>query len=266
MFDVQVKRLHEYKRQHLNAFEILLQYLQLKDDPDMDFTPHTYIFGGKAAPGYFMAKKIISFILALADMIDNDPAVKDKMKIVYLEDYNVSTAEALMPASEISEQISLAGTEASGTSNMKLMMNGALTLGTLDGANVEMKENVGDDNIFIFGMTAQEVSRLSCGYQPSAYYNNTSEIRRIIDFCNGGIGGKMFPEISGTIVHNDPYMVLADFMSYHEVRNNMIAAYKDTSAWNRMSLMNIAGSGVFSADEAIRHYANEIWNTKPLDI
>jgi starch phosphorylase len=266
VFDVQVKRLHEYKRQHLNAFEILLQYLQLKDDPDMDFTPHTYIFGGKAAPGYFMAKKIISFILALADMIDNDPAVKDKIKIVYLEDYNVSTAEALMPASEISEQISLAGTEASGTSNMKLMMNGALTLGTLDGANVEMKENVGDDNIFIFGMTAQEVSRLSCGYQPSAYYNNTSEIRRIIDFCNGGIGGKMFPEISGTIVHNDPYMVLADFMSYHEVRNNMIAAYKDTSAWNRMSLMNIAGSGVFSADEAIRHYANEIWNTKPLDI
>lgn len=261
IFDVQVKRLHEYKRQHLNALNILAKYLEIKANPNKDYTPHTYIFGAKAASGYFMAKKIIEFICALADLINNDPDVKDKLKVVYVEDYNVTMAEALMPAADISEQISLAGTEASGTGNMKLMMNGAITLGTMDGANVEIFEAVGAENILIFGMNTPEVNELKKrGYTPLNYYSNNAEIHNAIDFINKGIGGKRFPEIGGTIVHHDPYMVLADFADYRNMQKQAEQIWHETDRWNRMSLMNIAGAGIFAADRAINEYGENIWH------
>ena len=264
IFDVQVKRLHEYKRQHLNALNILAKYLAIKANPSGDFTPHTYIFGAKAASGYFMAKKIISFICALADLINNDPDVKGRLKVVYMEDYNVSMAEYMMPAADVSEQISLAGTEASGTGNMKLMMNGAITLGTLDGANVEIHDAVGDENIVIFGMTTPEVNDLrSRGYVPMNFYNNNAELRNVINFINRGFCGKQFPEISGTIVYHDPYMVLADFADYRQAQNKIDELWADRTRWNSMSLMNTACSGKFAADRAINEYAENIWHTVP---
>ena len=264
IFDVQVKRLHEYKRQHLNALNILAKYLAIKANPSGDFTPHTYIFGAKAASGYFMAKKIISFICALADLINNDPDVKGRLKVVYMEDYNVSMAEYMMPAADVSEQISLAGTEASGTGNMKLMMNGAITLGTLDGANVEIHDAVGDENIVIFGMTTPEVNELkSKGYVPMNFYNNNAELRNVIDFINRGFCDKQFPEISGTIVYHDPYMVLADFADYRQAQNRIDELWADRTRWNSMSLMNTACSGRFAADRAVNEYAKNIWHTVP---
>ena len=265
IFDVQVKRLHEYKRQHLNAFNILAKYLEIKANPNGNYTPHTYIFGAKAASGYFMAKKIIEFICALSKLIDNDPDVKDLMKVVYMEDYNVTMAEALMPAADISEQISLAGTEASGTGNMKLMLNGAITLGTMDGANVEIHDAVGKDNILIFGMTTNEVNDLKrSGYVPQNYYNNNAEIHEIIEFINKGIGGKTFGEIGGTIVYHDPYMVLADFADYRRMQKRAEEIWHDTARWDKMSLMNISGAGRFAADRAINEYAENIWHADKL--
>ncbi len=265
IFDVQVKRLHEYKRQHLNALNILAKYLEIKENPDGDYVPHTYIFAAKAASGYFMAKKIISFICALADMINNDPDMRGRLKVIYLEDYNVSMAERLMPAADISEQISLAGTEASGTGNMKLMINGAVTLGTLDGANVEIHEAVGDDNIVLFGMRTPDVMELKrSGYDPMNYYLNNGELRKVIDFIQNGIGGKQFPEISGTIIHHDPYMVLADFADYRNAQKKLDEIYRDKERFNRMSLMNVAGAGIFAADRAINEYAQNIWHAKPV--
>ncbi len=265
IFDVQVKRLHEYKRQHLNALQIIARYLEIKDNPDGDFVPHTYIFGAKAASGYFVAKKIISLICALADLINNDPDMRGRLKVVYLEDYNVTMAERLMPAADISEQISLAGTEASGTGNMKLMINGALTLGTLDGANVEIHEAVGSKNMFLFGMTTPDVNELQrTGYQPMNYYNNNAELKRVIDFIQKGINGKQFPEIGNTIIHHDPYMVLADFADYRAKQKAIDEVWKDRDRWNSMSLMNIAGAGRFAADRAINDYARDIWHTKPV--
>ena len=265
IFDVQVKRLHEYKRQHLNAFNILAKYLEIKANPNGNYTPHTYIFGAKAAPGYFMAKKIIEFICALSKLIDNDPDVKDLMKVVYMEDYNVTMAEALMPAADISEQISLAGTEASGTGNMKLMLNGAITLGTMDGANVEIHDAVGKDNILIFGMTTPEVNDLKrSGYVPQNYYNNNAEIHEIIEFINKGIGSKTFGEIGGTIVYHDPYMVLADFADYRRMQKRAEEIWHDTARWDKMSLMNISGAGRFAADRAINEYAENIWHADKL--
>ena len=265
IFDVQVKRLHEYKRQHLNAFQIISKYLAIKENPDGDFTPHTYIFAAKAAPGYFMAKKIISFICALSDLINNDPDMRGRLKVVFIEDYNVNKAELLMPAADISEQISLSGTEASGTSNMKLMINGAVTIGTMDGANIEIYDAVGDDNIIIFGMNTPEVNQLkNAGYNPMNYYQNNAELRKVIDFINSGINGMTFPEIGGTITHHDPYMVLADFADYKIAQNKAENLYADRDAWNRMSLMNIAGAGIFACDRAINEYATNIWHTKPL--
>lgn len=263
IFDVQVKRLHEYKRQHLNAFDIVNQYLTLKENPDMEFTPRTYIFGAKAAPGYYMAKKIISFICNLAVVVNNDPDIRGRIKIVYLEDYNVSMAEKLMPAADISEQISLAGTEASGTGNMKLMINGAVTLGTLDGANVEIFDSVGYDNIFIFGMKTPEVRTLAKQYDPQSYYHSSSDIRKIIDFINHDINGVQFPEIAN-IINHDPYMVLADYADYHRARAEMVEAYNNQHTWTQKSLMNIAGAGIFAADRAIDEYAKNIWQTSPI--
>lgn len=267
IFDVHVKRLHEYKRQELNAFNILAEYLKIKENPNGSYTPHTYIFAAKAAPGYFMAKKIISFICSIAELINNDPDVKDLMKVVYLEDYNVTLAEKLMPTANISEQISLSGTEASGTGNMKLMINGAITIGTMDGANVEIYNNVGKDNILIFGMSTQEVNSLKAnGYFPETYYKNNAELKRLIDFINSGISGKSFPEISSTITHHDPYMVLADFADYRKIQNKAEQLWLDKDKWNKISLLNIANAGVFSADRAINEYAADIWNTKPVKI
>lgn len=264
VFDVQVKRLHEYKRQHLNALNILSQYLAIKENPNGDFIPHTYIFGAKAASGYFIAKKIIAFICALADMINNDPDVKGRLKVVYVEDYNVTLAEKLIPAADISEQISLAGTEASGTSNMKFMLNGAVTIGTMDGANVEIYEATGDDNIYIFGMKTPEVEQLKRrSYDPQGYYNANSEIHKILDFANQqGINGQFFHEVTASIIHHDPYMVLADFEDYKNTQKRISKDYLDTENWNRMALMNISGAGRFAADRAINEYAQNIWNTK----
>lgn len=266
IFDVQVKRLHEYKRQHLNVYEIIHNYLMLKDNPNMEFQPRTYIFGSKAASGYYMAKKIISLIVNLAQVVNNDPDVKDRIKIAFIEDYRVSMAEHLMPAADISEQISLAGTEASGTGNMKLMINGAVTLGTMDGANVEIHDAVGPDNIFIFGMSAQEVEELKPQYNPSSYFMNNEDIKRIVEFINHGVNGNYFPELAGDLINNDPYMVLADYADYQNVREHMVDLYaSDQDRWNQMALIQTASAGIFSADRAIDEYAKNIWHTKPVE-
>lgn len=265
IFDVQVKRLHEYKRQHLNVLNIIAEYQMLKANPSMDFQPRTYIFASKAAPGYFMAKKIIELIDSLSRVINNDPDINGRIKVVFLEDYNVSLAEVLMPGADVSEQISLAGTEASGTGNMKLMLNGAITLGTLDGANVEICDAVGEENMFLFGMKTPEVEQLKRnGYHPMNYINNNSMLKSAVDFINGGINGKTFGEISSSLMNVDPYMVLADFADYHEAQIKSSKVYQDKIAFAKMSLMNISGAGVFSADRSISDYANNIWKTKPV--
>ena len=266
IFDVQVKRLHEYKRQHLNALNILATYLWLKDNPNAELTPHTYIFGAKAAPGYYFAKQMIRFIYDLGEVINNDPAVKDKMKVVYVEDYRVTLAELLIPAADISEQISLAGTEASGTSNMKFMINGAVTLGTLDGANVEIHDSVGDDNMLLFGMTTPEVENLrSAGYHPDQIYYNNPAVHRAIDFMRGGVNGVDFGDIVNSLTGNDPYMVLADFDSYQRAQAKAMQLYADEKTWQQMCLVNIANSGRFAADRAIREYAENIWHCTPCE-
>ena len=263
LFDVQVKRLHEYKRQHLNALHILHTYLELKENPNMAFTPRTYIFGAKSAPGYYLAKEIIRFICKLGDMIDADPAVRDKLKVVYLEDYRVTLAELLMPAADISEQISLAGTEASGTGNMKLMMNGALTLGTLDGANVEICQAVGEENMFLFGMRTPRVEALKRqGYHPQAYYNDDPAIRRAIDAMYKGFCGRTYGEIAGSLITVDPYMVLADFEDYRRAQAESGALYQHSEEWARKALLNTACSGIFASDRAIQDYNDRIWHAK----
>ncbi len=263
--DMQVKRLHEYKRQHMNALHIISDYLYIKDNPNAEFTPKTYIFGAKAASGYLFAKEIIQMIYKLSTVINSDPAVKDKIKVIFLEDYRVTLAELMIPAAEISEQISLASTEASGTSNMKFMLNGAITLGTEDGANVEIHKAVGDDNIIIFGMQSPEALKLqSSGYSPMQYYNNNAVLRRALDFIGSGIGGKSFDNIYNTLKNNDRYMALADFADYCAAQKKATELYKDKTAWNRASLINIANSGIFSADRSIKDYAENIWHIKPV--
>lgn len=265
IFDVQVKRLHEYKRQSLNILNIIAEYQMIKANPSVDFEPRTYIFASKAAPGYYMAKKTIELIDALSRLINNDPEINGKLKVVFMEDYNVSLAEVLMPAADISEQISLAGTEASGTGNMKLMLNGAITLGTLDGANVEIAQAVGNDNIIIFGMKTPEVQQLQRdGYYPMNYINNNPALKGVIDFLNMGVNGKSFGEITSSLMNVDPYMALADFADYQKAQAFSAEVYRDKERFARMSLMNISGAGVFSADRSIMDYANNIWHTKPV--
>lgn len=265
IFDVQVKRLHEYKRQSLNILNIIAEYLALKENPQMDFVPKTYIFASKAAPGYFMAKKTIELIDAVSKLINNDSDVNSKLKVVFMEEYNVSLAEVLMPAADISEQISLAGTEASGTGNMKLMLNGAVTLGTLDGANVEIAQAVGDDNIIIFGMKTPEVQQLQReGYCPMNYINNNPTLKKVIDFINAGINGKSFGEFTSSLMNVDPYMALADFADYQKAQQLSADIYRDKERFAKMSLMNISSAGIFSADRAIMEYASNIWNTAPV--
>ena len=260
IFDIQIKRMHEYKRQHMNALHIIADYLYIKDNPNAPFTPKTYIFGAKAAPGYFLAKQIIQMICTLAKVIENDPAVKGKLKVVYVEDYRVTLAELLVPAADVSEQISLAGTEASGTGNMKLMLNGAVTLGTEDGANVEIHKAVGDENIIIFGMETPEVRALQPHYDPRGYYLNNPTLKRAIDFMQQGFGGKQFGDIANSLVHRDPYMVMADFESYCRAQDKVNELYAQKEVWNRMSLMNTAMAGIFAADRAVDDYAKTIWH------
>lgn len=246
LFDVQVKRMHEYKRQHLNALNIAAQYLYIKNNPNADVVPKTYIFGAKAAPGYYMAKQMIRLICKLGALIDADPMVREKLRVVYLEDYNVTTSERLMPASEVSEQISLAGTEASGTGNMKFMLNGAVTLGTLDGANVEIAEAAGRENEIIFGMLTPEVNDLKrFGYHPSGFINNCPEAAEVLAFLERGWSGESFHEIVNNLRTSDPYMVMADFADYRRAQNDLSGLYRDRGVWNRMSLMNIANAGIF---------------------
>ncbi len=260
IFDVQVKRLHEYKRQQLNALHIISQYNYLINNPDADFQPKTYIFASKAAPGYFMAKQIIKLIWCIGEELKKNPKLNEKLAVVFLEDYRVTLSELLMPAAEISEQISLAGTEASGTGNMKLMLNGAVTMGTYDGANVEIHEQVGDDNIYIFGMSTPEVNVMkSNGYSPDGYYNRNETIKAAIDAMYRGFNGATFNEVADAVRYVDQYMCLADFESYRATQERASNEYRDLTKWNRMSLANIAGAGIFSADRAVSDYARDIW-------
>ena len=267
MFDVQVKRLHEYKRQLLNVMHITYLYQQLKNNAHFDFTPRTYLFGAKAAPGYSVAKDIIHLINSLAQAVNSDPACKDRLQVVFLENYRVSLAEKLMPASELSEQISTAGKEASGTGNMKFMMNGALTIGTLDGANVEMHQQVGDENIFLFGLKAHEVSEMkNNGYRAYEYYMRDHLLKAVLDQFTQGFGdGVSYSDIANRLLFGanggmaDEYMLLADFQSYREAHERAGRTYLDPKQWNKMALVNIAKSGIFAADRSIRDYARDIW-------
>ena len=268
VFDVQVKRIHEYKRQLLNVLKIVALYEEIKANPNADIAPQTFIFGGKAAAGYYMAKDIIRLIWKLGKEIEADPIAREKIRVIFLEDYNVSTAEILMPATDISEQISLAGKEASGTGCMKFMINGAMTVGTLDGANVEMAAAVGKDNIYIFGLTAKEVEELwRNGYSAISYYSGNPKLRAVIDRIAKGFGGESFTNIANYFITGhynvaDPYMCLADFESYYRTYQTALADYKDRAAWTSKSIVNIAGAGYFASDRSIREYAENIWNLK----
>lgn len=268
-FDVHVKRIHEYKRQLLNVLKIIYLYSELLENPNKDVTPQVFFFGGKSASKYFMAKRIIKLICKLSQEIDKNPVISAKLRVVFLENYNVSLAEKIIPATEVSEQISLAGKEASGTGNMKFMINGALTLGTFDGANVEMSECVGRDNIFIFGLSSEEVDNAwKVGYNPKDIYLNNPRVHKIIDMLRTGFDGEKFDDIANYLTEGnraDPYMCLIDFDSYMDAYNRMDNTYKDNGTWAKMSLSNIAGSGFFAADRSIEEYAKNIWNIKPVN-
>ena len=268
IFDVQIKRLHEYKRQLLNVLGIMNMYRHIKENPTANYVPRTFIFSAKASPGYFMAKQIIRLICALSNTINSDPMVRDKLKVIFLEDYSVSLAEIIIPAADISEQISIAGKEASGTGNMKLMINGAVTLGTLDGANVEISERVGKDNIFLFGMNSSEAEELARhGYSPYDYMNSDRDIKAVIDMLTSNVLGARFDDIANSLVTNayktaDKYMILADFRSYVDTQKRVSETYLDKEKFGNMSLVNIAKSGVFSSDRAIKEYSEKIWNIR----
>ena len=263
------QRIHEYKRQLLNLLHVILLYNDIRENPDGDFQPRTFLFAGKAAAGYYIAKQVIRLAHHLSEAINKDPVMKDRLKIVFLENYSVSQSEMIMPAAEVSEQISLAGKEASGTGNMKLMIKGAVTLGTMDGANVE--QAVGDDNIFLFGMKVEEVEALrnSGTYSPWSLYQNNPDINKVIGCISEKINNENFSELLNylTTGYNggaDPFFTLADFASYKNAQQDVAKAYADRDRWNRMSLMNIASAGIFSADRAVGEYAERIWNIKPL--
>ncbi len=267
MFDVQVKRIHEYKRQHLNLLHVVSLYKRLKDNPNLEVAPRTVIFGGKAAPGYFMAKLMIRLVTAVADVIGRDPAMRGKLQVVFVPNYNVKNAHLIFPGSDLSEQISLAGKEASGTGNMKFQMNGALTIGTLDGANVEIRQEVGDENFFLFGMTTPEVKEVRrLGYRPRTYYETNPHLREVIDLIDSGFFTKgdrdVFRPMIDHLLNHDEYMLLADFQSYIDCQARVSAAYLDREKWSRMSILNVARSGFFSSDRAIREYCEEIWKVK----
>ncbi len=271
LFDVMVKRLHEYKRQLLKALHIITLYHRLKDDPDLDITPRTFIFGAKAAPGYFMAKRIIKLINNVGQMVNNDPDVRGRLKVVFLENFNVSLAEKIYPAADISEQISMAGKEASGTGNMKFALNGAITVGTLDGANIEIRERVGEDNFFLFGLSSDEVFALKeRGYSPMDYYHNNPELKRAIDsIANGAFSDgdtEVFKPIVDSLLYRDEYLLLADYQSYIEVSEKAAETYRHPEAWSSMSILNTAHCGFFSSDRSMRQYSEEIWQVKPVRV
>ena len=269
LFDVQIKRIHEYKRQLMNVLHVITRYNRIKADPDAKWVPRVNIFGGKAASAYYMAKHIIHLINDVAKVINNDPQIGDKLKVVFIPNYSVSLAQLIIPAADLSEQISLAGTEASGTSNMKFALNGALTIGTLDGANVEMLDHVGADNIFIFGKNAEEVEELwRKGYNSTFYYMQDERLKRTIDYLNTGFDGQSFSDINQYLLRGtgvaDPYMCCADFCSYMDAQARIDEVYRDQQRFQRMALNNIAGAGIFSADRSIREYAERIWHLKPV--
>jgi starch phosphorylase len=269
LFDIQAKRLHEYKRQHLNVLHILTLYLRLKRDPQADVPARTFIFGAKAAPGYFMAKLIIKLINAVAAVVNHDPAVRDRLKVVFFPDYNVKNAQHVYPAADLSEQISTAGKEASGTGNMKFAMNGALTIGTLDGANVEIREEVGPENFFLFGLTAQEVQELkAAGYAPHNLYEQNAALREVLDFiASGALAGgdpNLFRPLVDNLLWSDPFLVLADYQAYVDCQAQVSALWRDPRAWTRQAILNVARMGKFSSDRSIRDYCEQIWNVKPV--
>ncbi|MEM8779164.1 MAG: glycogen/starch/alpha-glucan phosphorylase [Cyanobacteria bacterium P01_G01_bin.49] len=270
LFDVQVKRIHEYKRQHLNVLHIITLYNRLKQNPNLDIPHRTFIFGGKAAPSYFMAKRIIKLITSVGDVINNDPDIKDRLKVIFLPDYNVTFGQRVYPAADLSEQISLAGKEASGTGNMKFSLNGALTIGTLDGANVEIREQVGEENFFLFGLTAPEVSQLKSQYNPRDYYQSNSELKEVIDLINCGFFSHGDPDLFKPIVDNllddDPYFLLADYQAYVACQEKVSQAYRDRENWSRMTILNVARMGKFSSDRSIKEYCDNIWKVQPVPI
>jgi starch phosphorylase len=270
LFDVQIKRIHEYKRQLLNLLHVVTLYNRIRHNPSVEIFPRTVIFGGKAAPGYFMAKLVIKLINDVADIINNAPQVAGRLKVVFVPNYDVSTAEDMIPAADLSEQISTAGTEASGTGNMKLALNGALTIGTLDGANVEIGEEVGPDNIFIFGLTAEEVARVKAnGYQPWDYYHGNGELREVLDMIGSGFFSPDEPDRFKPIVDNllqngDHYLLLADYAAYIACQEKVESAYRNQDQWVRSAILNVANMGKFSSDRTISQYADVIWNAKPV--
>jgi len=271
MFDIQAKRLHEYKRQHLNALYIVTLYNRLKANPDLDITPRTFLFGGKAAPGYYIAKLIIKLINSIADVVNRDPDVRDRLKVLFLKDYSVKFAQRIYPAADLSEQISTAGKEASGTGNMKFAMNGALTIGTLDGANIEIREEVGEDNFFLFGLTAAEVYAMkSQGYDPKPYYESNAELRLAMDRIASGFFShgdrNLFKPLLDTLMYRDEYMLMADYQSYVECQDRVSEVYRNQEQWTRMAILNMARMGKFSSDRSIRDYCNDFWQISPISI
>jgi starch phosphorylase len=269
IFDVQVKRLHEYKRQLLNLLHIVALYLRIKNKPDLAMAPRTVIFGGKAAPAYVTAKTVIKLITSVAEVVNADPQVKDRLKVVFLANYRVSLAERIFPGSDLSEQISTAGKEASGTGNMKFALNGALTIGTLDGANIEIRDEVGHENFFLFGLTAQEVQDLlRRGYRPRDFYEQNAELRAVLDLIHGGFFDPEHPELFRPLVQSlldhDPYLLLADFASYADCQQRVEQAWVDKERWTRMAILNVARMGKFSSDRTIREYASDIWRAQPV--
>jgi starch phosphorylase len=271
LFDVQVKRVHEYKRQHLNLLHIITLYNRLKENPALAIPPRTFVFGGKAAPGYFMAKLIIKAINSVADVVNHDPDVQGRLRVVFFPNFNVKTAHCIYPGADVSEQISLAGKEASGTGNMKFALNGALTIGTLDGANIEIREEVGEENFFLFGMTEKEVSALQqSSYHPQDYYYNDPELKQALDFLADGYFSHGDPSLFRPLVENllgsDPYKVLADYRAYVDCQTRISECYCDPVKWTRMSILNVARMGKFSSDRSIREYAKNIWKIDPVDV
>jgi starch phosphorylase len=269
LFDVQVKRIHEYKRQHLNVLHVIAQYVRLKSGAGGGGPPRTFVFGGKAAPGYYMAKLIIRLINAVGETIDRDPQVREFLRVVFLPNYNVSSGQRVYPAADLSEQISTAGKEASGTGNMKFSLNGALTIGTLDGANIEIREEVGADNFFLFGLAAAEVAAAkSKGYRPLDYYVADPELREVIDLIRSGFFSRgdatLFRPLVDNLLLSDPYLVLADFRSYAECQEQVGDAYGAPDHWMRMSILNTARCGKFSSDRTIREYCRDIWHVEPV--
>jgi starch phosphorylase len=269
LFDIQVKRIHEYKRQHLNILHIITLYQRLKENPGLDIVPRTFVFGGKAAPGYRMAKLMIQLITSVAEVVNHDRDVAGRVRVVFSPDFNVKNAQIIYPAADLSEQVSTAGYEASGTGNMKFALNGALTIGTLDGANIEIRKSVGAENFYLFGLTAQEVLQLRMeGYHPRAIYESNAELRQAIDaIASGGFSqgnANLFRPLVERLLRDDPFLVLADYPSYVACQKRVGHAYRDAEEWTRKSILNVARCGFFSSDRAIRQYAGEIWQVQPM--